>query len=555
VRLSSSYTRLARILTRNPSLPVRRIPEGGFRTTQTDSALGDSPRNEPTTASTDERFRVLLVGLVGALMVLSALLLMATGLQLAAVQPELDRVMNTAAALTAGAVALLAWIRFRETERPDALFQSSAFFVLFVGGGLSVLVQLLHVDNSIGFSRETPGQAPLYIWTLQRLVAALLLLAGAVTALRNLPRRAGVAAAAIAIAPGVVIGVVAVLLMLARNDLPPLVTAATLERLGMPIVTFDSSLLSTPMLLAQSVVGVLFLATAVAYARLHERDVERRPYTAYLAVGLVIAAFSQFHFALVPGAYSDMVTTGDVLRLAFYFVLGAGVAAAVRHDLRRLRRANETLTQLRESDSRRIVLEERGRLAREVHDGLVQDLWLARLTHGRLAQMPDLPAETREVTRRVDGLLENALAEARQAIVALQPTPDPSFGNLLLRFVEDYGDRYGLEVECAVAGEPVELTGRTQAEVLRICREALNNARKHADAGLVRVQLESDGATLSLRIADNGRGFDPAGRNRAGFGLQGMRERAEALGAQLEIESEPMGGTRVTLTMNSEQAP
>ena len=184
----------------------------------------------------------------------------------------------------------------------------------------------------------------------------------------------------------------------------------------------------------------------------------------------------------------------------------------------------------------------------------MQDLWLARLTHGRLLSLPDLPRDAQEVAARVDGLLENALAEARQAIVAMQPQADASFGSLLVRFVDDLGDRFGLEVTCTVEGEPVQLGGHVQAEVLRICREALNNVRKHADAATVHVELRTIGSTVQLKVRDNGRGFEPAAERAGGYGLQSMRERADALGAQLAIESAPMDGTRVTLTLDLQRA-
>jgi signal transduction histidine kinase len=483
--------------------------------------------------------------------VLSALLLIAPNLQLATVATELDYVINAAATLTAGLVALMAWARYRETGRPDSLLQASAFLVLFGGAALSVLLQVAGLDDAAGFGRLTPGQAPIYIWTAQRTVAALLLLAGAATALNNVSAPDVRRGALIAVGPAIGVGIANVLFIINGNNLPAFIPAALVERLTMAVVVFDPALVTLPMLITQGLVGVLFLITAGTYALLFERDPRRQPYNAYLAVGLIIAAFSQFHFALIPGAYSEMLTVGDVLRVAFYFAVGVGLAAAMRNDLREIRLANVQLSRMRQADAHRIALEERSRLAREIHDGLVQDLWLARLTHGRLAQLPSLSDEARDVADRVDGLLENALAEARQAIVAMQPSPDPSFGSLLVRFVEDIGDRFGLEVECSVEGLPVQLTGHAQAEMLRICREALNNARKHADASLVRVHLESDGATMSLRVSDNGRGFDPRRISRTGFGLQGMHDRAATLGARLEVDSEPMNGTRVRLTMTS----
>lgn len=492
----------------------------------------------------------LLVPLVlVALAALTGLIILVPGIPFVAVFDEADHVINSAAALAAGGVATLAWIRYSQTRQPDSLFQAAAFMTLFVGGATSVAVLLTGLEEELGFDRFDPGQGPLYLWTMQRFVAALLLLIGAVAALRQMMVADKRVARLILILPALAVLLAGILILLFRDYLPVLVPPEQLQRIAQPADLFDRALLSPALLISQLVVATLYLAAAVGYARLYKRTALRPVYIAYLAAGLSVAAFSQVHYAVMPGNYQNLVTSGDVLRAGFYLLLLVGVAFAARADLIELRRANETLIELRAGDAHRVALEERARLAREIHDGLVQDLWLARLTHGRLVQMPDLPDEAREVATRVDGVLEEALAEARQAIVALQPQSDASFGSLLTRFVEDFGDRFGLDVDCSVEGEPLQLPGHTQAEVLRICREALNNARKHADATVVRVDLRTTSTDVVLRVSDNGRGFDPTQVRPSGFGLKSMRDRAGAINAKLAIASAPADGTRVTLTL------
>lgn len=468
------------------------------------------------------------------------------GFQFVSVWPEADHVVNSAATLAAGGVAVLAWIRYTQTREPDSLLQAAAFLTLFAGGLVSLVLLISGLDVQAGFDRTSPGQGPLYLWTIQRVVAAALLLLSAVAVIRRWSTEAA-AAPVIVLLPSVLVVVASLLVLQFADRLPLLVEPERLTRVLEPTDVLDRSVLSAPLITTQLVVAALYLAAAALYARLYDRVYGHRPYVAYLAAGLAIAAFSQLHFAVVPGAYEDTLTSGDVLRGLFYGVVLAGVAAAARSDLVEIRRANETLIRLREADAHRVTLEERARVAREIHDGLVQDLWLARLTHGRLAAISRLPLEAREIVDRVDSMLENALAEARQAIVALQPQVDGSFGSLLLRFVEDYADRYGLDVECTVDGEAVRLGSHASAEVLRICREALNNARKHADATLVKVHMTASDENVELRISDNGLGFDPTIVRRSGFGLQSMRERAAALGATLAVESTPMDGARVNL--------
>jgi signal transduction histidine kinase len=521
--------------------PAERGSGSGSSTPQPDASPAPEARRN--------RFHVIVPIVVAVMSAVTAFVFFVPGFQFVSVSPEADHVVNSAAVLGAGGVAVLAWIRYTQTREPDSLLQASAFLVLFAGGAVSLTLLLTDLDMRTGFDRDAPGQGPLYLWTIQRALAALILLVSAFAALRRVTIDDPRIARAIVVLPTAAALGATVLVLAYAEQLPPLASPERLARVVQPTDVLDRSLLSAPLVVTQLTVAAIYLAAAAAYSRLYDRSYGHRPYIGYLAAGLAIAAFSQVHFAVVPGAYQDLLTSGDVLRVLFYGVVLAGVAAAARGDLVDLRRANETLVSLREADARRVTLEERARLAREIHDGLVQDLWLARLTHGRLANIADLPAEAREVADRVDGMLENALAEARQAIVAMQPQVDSTFGSLLLRFVEDYGDRFGLEVECTVEGEPVRLSGHEQAEVLRICREALNNARKHADASMVRVNLNSGDGTVELRVTDNGRGFDTARRKRNGFGLQSMRERAEALGADLRLESAEMDGTRVTLVL------
>jgi len=225
----------------------------------------------------------------------------------------------------------------------------------------------------------------------------------------------------------------------------------------------------------------------------------------------------------------------------------AGSAAGVFEDLRRLRRANVELAELHGAETERIALLERARLAREIHDGIAQELWLARLTTGRLAESTDLRTEDRKIVNRLDGILDRALAEARQAVVTLQPTSDERFGELLHRYVDDYADHFGMDIECSIKTD-ASPEPHAQAELLRICREALNNARKHADATRVEVTLGEDAGSLMLSVWDNGAGFNPA-QTTSGFGLQSMRDRAQALGAQLDLQSAPMDGTKVAVRL------
>jgi signal transduction histidine kinase len=340
------------------------------------------------------------------------------------------------------------------------------------------------------------------------------------------------------------------LLIAAHDSLPTLLDDAALARLTAsptsPLLAESGPLLGV----LQAAIGIGFLASALVSYRLWHRDGDAAE--VYLSIGFILAAFSQVHSAIHPGSYASVVTTGDLLRVAFYAVLLVAMAAEARADIRQLRAANAELVQLREAEVERATAEERARLAREIHDGMSQELWYAKLKQSRLASLEDLPAEARDLASEVAKAIESALSEARQAILALRPAEGASFSQVLTRYVDDFADRSGIPAECAVDGVGESLPSRSQVELLRILQEALTNVRRHADATRVRVSLEATDQGARLHVVDNGRGFNEKQVDSSRYGLRGMRERAGIIGAELRIESQPSDGTRVIVDVPME---
>jgi signal transduction histidine kinase len=199
----------------------------------------------------------------------------------------------------------------------------------------------------------------------------------------------------------------------------------------------------------------------------------------------------------------------------------------------------------------RALLEERARVAREMHDGLAQDLWTARLKQGRLASLVD-GEEQKALAQDVMDAIDTGIADARQTVMAMRAgsTGAPLL-DVVKRYAEDFGDRFALDVRFEAIGSAPTLPARSEAEVLRIVQEALNNVRKHADATVVRVSASATDERLEIVVMDNGRGFDES-RPTAGYGLIGMRERASLIGARLEVRSVPSDGTRVVIGLHSQ---
>jgi len=192
--------------------------------------------------------------------------------------------------------------------------------------------------------------------------------------------------------------------------------------------------------------------------------------------------------------------------------------------------------------------EERARLAREIHDGLAQELWLAKLMASKLALHPTLDADGRALCAEVLRSIDAALSEARTAVTAMRADKDPatSLSALLERQVDEFSDRFGIRADCELEDGP-PIPSRVSVEVVRVLQEALNNVRKHARARRVVVRLERSRAIM-LTVRDDGVGFD-ASVTDTGYGRQSMQERAESIGARLMIVSVPGRGTTVTLRL------
>lgn len=489
----------------------------------------------------ERRLQVTLGLLCLGLTAITAIVFLSPTVGIAVVDETLDLVINTGATLAALAISALAWARYRVTHEAFAFAQAAAFLTLGTVNGLVIMALILDRGPALGFSLDDPGPIPVLSFVLARFVAAAILLVGGIAALprvRMRPRWAGV----LAVAPAAL--TVTLLSIVRRLDPVSPLTPAAIEHLQRePNQPLALATLSSGLLLVQLGIGAIFVAAAWFAYRATVR--EGRPADAYLAAGLILAAFSQVHSALNPGSYLALVTTGDLLRGAFYCALLAGVIVQSRSDVRELQDANVELVRLRDAEVHRALLEERGRLAREVHDGLAQDLWYARLQQGRLAQM--LTDEPRALAEDVMDAIDSGIADARQTVMAMRAgSTDAPLLDVVGRYVEDFADRYAIQARFERNGGVPALPARTQAEVLRIVQEALNNVRKHADATVVRVRTTTDDGGLKITIMDNGRGFNVAATT-DGFGITGMRERAGLIGAELEVESAPLDGTCVRL--------
>jgi two-component system sensor histidine kinase DegS len=198
---------------------------------------------------------------------------------------------------------------------------------------------------------------------------------------------------------------------------------------------------------------------------------------------------------------------------------------------------------------------ERSRIAQEVHDGPAQALSNAIFQVDYIERVLDQDGRlARTELRFLRELLRRELDDVRAFISQLRPPLLEHLGldGAIRESAESMAAMTGLTIDLELAAPAEALDDTRQTVVLRILQEALQNVRKHAQANRVRVATRADGGEWTLEVADDGRGFDPpavVARGRRNFGLQFMRERAELIGARLEIRSRPSLGTIVRLSI------
>ncbi|WP_037905849.1 GAF domain-containing sensor histidine kinase [Actinacidiphila yeochonensis] len=194
---------------------------------------------------------------------------------------------------------------------------------------------------------------------------------------------------------------------------------------------------------------------------------------------------------------------------------------------------------------------ERARIAHELHDAVSQKLFSLRLTAQAAAALVDAdPARAKREIREVTALAAEAADELRAVVVELRPAALDEDGLVAtLRTQAGVLDRVHAARVTFHASQVGALPAAQEEALLRVAQEATHNALRHAGAGTVAVTLEGLGKRALLRVADDGRGFDPDAVRRSGrhLGLASMRDRADSVGGRLAVQSEPGKGTVVEM--------
>jgi signal transduction histidine kinase len=280
------------------------------------------------------------------------------------------------------------------------------------------------------------------------------------------------------------------------------------------------------LLAAQLLTMTCFAVAAVAFAvqARGRDDVLLR----WLGPACVLGALARLNYLLFPSSQPDWLYSGDVLRTGCYLLLLVGAGREIsKYWLTRARTA---------------VAADRRRLARELHDGVLQELAYIRSEVAAFSTIDELRVN------RIQAASERAVDEARELVETLSRPGDERLSSVLRRAVDQIAERHGLVLDLDL-DDSVSVDPAQSHALVRIAREAVLNGARHGRAEHVRVQLGRSEAGGFLVVADDGTGFDPVLRTprRSEFGLVSMRERAEALPGTFDLDSQPGRGTTVTV--------
>jgi signal transduction histidine kinase len=417
--------------------------------------------------------------------------------------PALHVALETTAAITASAAAFLLLGRFWRTGFLDELILSAGLSLLALANfAFAALPAVFHLQ-----SNRASAWGMLYTVALAELLICVAAL---------LPRRR------LSVGPRWPLAVYTCTALIASAGTVPMFNNPDLVPHGVALPGAQH-----PSFAGTVVLSLLSILAALGFTRRHRLTNDEL--SGWLAVGCILAGASRVNYFFHPAILSNWVYTGDVFRLGFYLALLIGAAREVA--------SYWTMVVAAAS------LEERRRLARDVHDGLAQEIAFigrnVRLLRDRGAEPQLVDRILRSVSRAQD--------ESRRVVGALAKRLDEPLDQALAQAVREAAQRHGASVDMELASGIV-LSPQEKEAVVRIASEAVSNAARHSGVEVMRLYLERLEGGMRLEVVDDGEGFDKEQPPR-GFGLVTMRDRAEALGGKLNVDSRRGAGTRVELEL------
>jgi signal transduction histidine kinase len=421
--------------------------------------------------------------------------------------PGLHVSLETTAAITASAAAFLLLGRFWRTGFLDELTLSVGLALLALSNFLFAAVPAIF---NLGSDRAS-------VWSTLYTAALAAFLICVASLLPQ--RRLGTGRRwPIAVFGGALLAAAAgTLPMVLHPDWLPTDITATLPA-GQPHPTVGAF---------QLALALLYILAAYGFTR--RSRITGDELSAWLAIACILSGAARVNYYFHPSIHANWVYTGDVFRLGFYLALLIGAAREIA----------SYWTSVVAAAS----FEERRRLARDVHDGLAQEIaFIAR----NVRLLREQGAEPQLVERIMRGVVR-AQEESRRVVGALRSTVDEPLEQALAEAALDAARRHGASLDMELA-KGISMSPREREAVVRIASEAVANAAQHSGAETLRLYLERLDAGIRLGVTDDGEGFDENEPKR-GFGLVTMKDRAEALGGKLHIDSRRGAGTKVELEL------
>jgi len=439
---------------------------------------------------------VLILGCI-----VTALSFESSWLHLAYRLPRMHAVIDTTIGL---ASLLLAYLVYGRVEALGRQRDAVLAFALGFGGIVNVFAAVTQ-----GVSSAPLGRFAVWTLTIGRLLVAVLFAAAASAPDAPVRHPARVPKFALGVATAFV--ALMALVAVVSSRLPwSTELAVSPKDASKPLFVGPGLLLA-----GQVLILLAYSAAATGFSRRRSTDGDLMT---WLASSCMLFAFASLDYLTFPSIFSDWIYVGDLLRLAGVSLLLVGAAREINGYWRRS-----------------VAMEERRKLARDLHDGVAQELAFIVAIARRLERSVHM-----RDTRRLADAAEHALDESRLVISALAGSG--SAREQISRTARGAARRFDLGLALDVPDDLVLPPSVVEA-LLRIVREGINNTGRHAHATTVRVSLEV-GDRITLTVADDGDGFD-ATDEATGFGLIGMRERAESIDGVFTITTAPGQGTAI----------
>lgn len=284
----------------------------------------------------------------------------------------------------------------------------------------------------------------------------------------------------------------------------------------------------------------------------------------FIALGTVVALYVLMSLTIEPTLnrelFQEKVLVVRVITMVG--IVAAGVLLAMWERARRREavaaereRAQENLElQRRTQEAELAAVEERGRIAREIHDGVAQSIYMLSLQLETCVDLAESnPSGLSDRLKRLVSLSKESLLEVRHYIFDLKPylAGEKGLANMVESQVREFRNVAGVTTELEISGPEREVSMPVSTCIYRVTQEALANVFKHAQASRVDVRLEYGNVDVGLEIRDDGLGFDTSTKT-TGLGLGNMRQRAAELGGSLALDSTVGQGTRVEIRLPTE---